>query len=73
MSAFPMMAKLHAVPTVPKPNTPADKVKRRVRKSARDWPACPEGHRETVVAQIGNVRNKLCVVCLMAGRRVVVE
>lgn len=29
--------------------------------------------RETVVATNGNVRNKLCVVCLMQGRRVVVE
>lgn len=71
---FPKMAKLYAVPPGPKPDGPAERVKRRARKSARDWPACSQcGGRETVPASIGNVKNKLCVCCLMAGRRVVVD
>ncbi len=54
--------------------SPAGKVRRRVRESARDWPACPScGGRETIVASTGNVKNKLCVVCLLQGRRVVIE
>ena len=67
------MAKLYAVPPGPKPDGPAERVKRRARKSARDWPACPDGHREVITARIGNVSNKLCVACLLLGRRVVVE
>lgn len=68
------MAKLYAVPSTPKPDAPADKVRRKARQSARDWPHCPHcGGRETVQASLGNVKNKLCVVCLMGGRRVVVE
>jgi len=67
------VAKLYPVPNAPKPDAPADKVRRRVRKSARDWPACSHcGGREVVAAKIGNVSNKLCVACLMQGRRVVV-
>lgn len=69
-----MMAKLYAVPRATKPDSPADKSRRRVRQSARDWPACPHcGGREVVQAAIGNVKNKLCVACLMKGRRVAVE
>ena len=68
------MAKLYAVPTAPKPETGADKVRRKTRQSARDWPHCPHcGGRETVVAKLGNVSNKLCVACLVGGRRVVIE
>lgn len=53
---------------------PGAAVKKRVRKSARDWPCCREcGGRETVQAKIGNVSNKLCVACLLQGRRVVIE
>lgn len=52
----------------------AGQVRKRVRESARDWPKCPRcGGRETITASVGNVKNKLCVVCLMGGRRVVVE
>lgn len=68
------VAKLYPVPSAPKPDTPADRVRKRVRKSARDWPCCSQcGGREVVTASLGNVRNKLCVVCLAAGRRVVIE
>lgn len=74
VSSFLTMPKLYAVPTGKKPDAPADKVRRRAKQSARDWPACREcGGRETVQAAIGNVKNKLCVCCLMQGRRVVVE
>jgi hypothetical protein len=69
-----MMAKLYAVPASKAPDGPADRVRKRVRKSARDWPCCSHcGGREVIAAKIGNVTNKLCVVCLMQGRRVVVE
>ena len=55
-------------------NEPTQGVRKRARKSARDWPACVRCNgRETVVAKIGNVSNKLCVVCLLKGERVVVE
>lgn len=68
------MAKLYVVPPSKKPDAPADKARRRVRESARDWPACSAcGGREVVAAKIGNVSNKLCVSCLLQGRRVVVE
>jgi hypothetical protein len=71
---FSKMAKLYAVPKAPKPDAPADRVRKRAKQSARDWPCCGHcGGREVVQAAIGNVKNKLCVVCLMAGRRVVVE
>jgi len=54
--------------------SPAGQVRRRARQSARDWPCCSAcGGRETIVASTGNVKNKLCVVCLLQGRRVVVE
>jgi len=54
--------------------TPAGKVRKRTRQSARDWPACPHcGGRETVPAKIGNVSNKLCVACLLQGRRSIIE
>ncbi|QLQ28512.1 MAG: hypothetical protein HZT39_09800 [Pseudoxanthomonas sp.] len=58
-----------------KPDTsPAGQVRRRTRESARDWPACPHcGGREVVQAKIGNVKNDLCVACLLTGKRVVVE
>ena len=57
-----------------KPDTsPAGGVRKRVRQFARDWPACSHcGGREVVAASVGNVKNKLCVCCLMQGRRVVV-
>ena len=66
--------KFHVIQGTPAPDDPLNRVKKRVRQSARDWPACPHcGGRETITASIGNVKNKLCVVCLMQGRRVVIE
>lgn len=64
-----MMPKLHVIA-----GGAAPKARKRPRQSARDWPACPNcGGRERVQAKIGNVKNDLCVPCLMQGRRVVVE
>lgn len=57
-----------------KDDSPAGKVRERMRQSARPWPHCPHcGGRETITARIGNVRNKLCVACLVQGRRVVID
>jgi len=54
--------------------SPAGQVRRRARESARDWPHCPHcGGREVIPARTGNVKNDLCVACLLAGKRVVVE
>lgn len=67
------MAKFRVIQGGPD-TSPAGKVRSRVRASARDWPHCPHcGGREVIAAKIGNVSNKLCVVCLMQGRRVVVD
>lgn len=54
---------------------PPEGAKKRARaKRIRDMPRCRNcGGGETLVATIGNVRSKLCVICLMQGRRVVVE
>lgn len=43
-------------------------------KAYKHMPACRNcGGSETVAAKIGNVTNRLCVICLMQGRRVVVD
>lgn len=68
------MPKLTLIQGTPAPDSRKERVRKRVRKSARDWPCCPRcGGRETITASIGNVKNKLCVLCLMRGERVVVE
>jgi hypothetical protein len=64
------MAKFRVIQGGPD-TSPAGQVRKRIKQSARDWPHCPNcGGRETITASIGNVRTKLCVVCLMQGRRV---
>jgi hypothetical protein len=66
--------KLYSIPGTPPPDTPTERVRKRMRDSARHWPHCPRcGGRETVSAKIGNVRSNLCVCCLMRGERVVIE
>jgi hypothetical protein len=68
------MPKFRVIHGSPAPDNPAERARKRTRQSARDWPACRAcGGREVIVAKIGNVSNKLCVCCLMVGRRVVVE
>lgn len=68
------MPEFYVIDGTPEPMTPANAVRKRVReKRPRDWPSCPHcGGRETIAASIGNVRNKLCSLCFMQGRRVVV-
>ena len=69
---LPKMPKFRVIDGRPDAS-PAGAVRKRARKSSRDWPACSHcGGRETVPAKIGNVKNKLCVACLLQGRRVVV-
>jgi transcription elongation factor Elf1 len=57
------------------PDSPAEQVRERVRKTKVPYmPQCHRcGGRETITASIGKTRNKLCVLCLMAGQRMVVE
>lgn len=68
------MATLRVVPPSDEPVTPASKVRKRLREArVKALPTCAAcGGRETVDARIGANKSKLCVTCLMAGRRVVV-
>lgn len=54
--------------------TPTAKVRKRLREAkVRALPQCDAcGGRETIDARIGAVKSKLCVACLISGRRVVV-
>lgn len=69
------MPRLRVIDGTKPPDTPAEQVRERLRKTKA--PHMPQCHRcsgrETITASIGKTRNKLCVVCLMAGQRVVVE
>lgn len=71
VSRFPKMANLRLIPGSKPPDTPAERV--RAKHRARRQPNLPQcGHcagREYITAKIGNVSNKLCVVCLMQGQR----
>ena len=68
------MPKFRVIHGTPAPDSPGERVRKRMRQSARDWPHCSAcGGRETIDAKIGNVKNKLCVCCLMTWRRVVIE
>jgi len=55
----------------PSPPPASERVRKRVRATAdRNRPRCTScGGHEYIVAQNGRVRTKLCVVCLMQGRR----
>jgi len=53
--------------------SPAGQVRKRVRKSARDWPACPHcGGRSHLTERTGNITNKICSTCAIVDRRRVV-
>jgi hypothetical protein len=70
------MAKLYVIEgTKPPDDSAPEQVIKRARASAKKYmPACRNcGGSETVAAKIGNVTNRLCVICLMQGRRVVVD
>lgn len=66
-----MMANLRLIHGTPPPDTPAERVRTRVRKSAMaHLPSCSTcGGHEYVVATIGKQKTKLCTVCLTQGRR----
>jgi hypothetical protein len=70
-----MMGRLRVIDGTPPPDTPAERVRARIRKTKTPGIAqCVRcGGRETIRATIGNVSNKLCVCCLLQGQRVVVE
>lgn len=69
------MVSLRVIDGTKPPDTPAEQVRERVRKTKTPYLAqCNRcGGRETITASIGKSRNKLCVVCLLSGQRVVVE
>lgn len=69
------MVSLRVIDGTKPPESPAEQVRERVRKTRVHYlPQCERcGGRETITASIGKTRNKLCVVCLLAGQRVVVE
>lgn len=68
------MSKLHVIQGGPEPNTPAAKVRKRLRETKiKALPQCDAcGGREVIQARIGATKQDLCVACLITGRRVVV-
>lgn len=66
-----MMAKFHVIDGGPPPETPAEAVRARLRRTRQaGMPQCSHcAGREYIVARIGRVQNKICVVCLMQGHR----
>jgi hypothetical protein len=75
MRAFATMPRLRVIDGTKPPDTPAQRVRERVRKVAvPHLPSCRScGGHETITASVGKTKNKLCVVCLLQGRRVVIE
>jgi transcription elongation factor Elf1 len=69
------MVSLRVIDGTKPPDSPAEQVRARVRKTKTPHLArCHRcGGHETITASIGKTRNKLCVVCLIGGQRVVVE
>ncbi|KAF1045614.1 hypothetical protein [Xylophilus sp.] len=69
------MPKFRVIDGTPAPDTPAEKQRERIRKMAyKHMPSCTScGGSEYITARIGNVRSKLCVICLTQGRRRVME
>jgi hypothetical protein len=68
------MRKFHVVDGGAEPVSPAAKVRKRLRESrVKALPQCAAcGGRETIDTRIGAVKQRLCVCCLLQGRRVVV-
>ena len=66
-----MMAKFHVIEGGTPPDSPAEEVRVRLRKTRqRGIPQCGTcAGREYVTARTGRVSTKLCVICLMQGRR----
>lgn len=68
-----MMRKLYVIEGGPEPVTPASKVRKRLREAKqKNMPQCFRcGCREYLESRIGTTKQKLCVVCLTNGKRVV--
>lgn len=70
--------RFHVIDGTPAPDTPAEQVRKRVRAMPKPaaMPQCPRcGGREYIETKIGAGRSatkqRLCVLCLMKGERVV--
>lgn len=71
--------RFHVIDGTPAPDTPAERVRKRVRAMPKpaEMPQCPRcGGREYIETKIGAGRSatkqRLCVLCLMKGERVVI-
>lgn len=66
-----MMAKFRVIDGTPPPDTPAERVRAKVRKAKLPHlPQCSScSGVEYVIGTVGKRRAKLCVICLMQGRR----
>jgi hypothetical protein len=72
--------KLHVIEGTPAPDTAQEQVRKRVKAAPRPaaMPQCSRcGGREYIEAKIGAgksaAKNKLCVVCLLQGQRIVMS
>ena len=70
--------RFHVIDGTPPPDSPTEELKKRLRSRPRPqgMPQCPRcGGREYIEAKIGAgkavTKQKLCVICLMKGERVV--
>jgi tRNA(Ile2) C34 agmatinyltransferase TiaS len=65
--------KFQVIHGTPAPDTPAEQVKKRLRKTrVRNEPICPScGGRTFTIAQTGTTKQKWCAFCMMQGRMVV--
>jgi hypothetical protein len=64
------MPRFEVIDGTPAPDTPAERVRQRVRKTKLPGPSCQRcGGREWIAATIGTTKNKLCVCCLLQGQR----
>ena len=67
------MPRFTVIDGTPSPDSPTERIRTKYRASRMDGiPQCPRcGGREYVVAKIGKASNKLCVLCLTRGERIV--
>lgn len=65
------MPKFRVIDGTPPPDTPIERVRQKMRKSRiQAIPSCSScGGHEYVTARTGNITTKLCLTCIMQGRR----
>jgi hypothetical protein len=65
------MGRFRVIDGTPPPDSPAERVRQKVRKGRASYkPSCSScGGHEYVSARNGNTNTKLCLICLMDGRR----